>query len=559
MTRVRLLLILIAHVAVGGVLLGWAVVEDRHQREAIEQSLVHVASVLAGTLGPGLSAASNASREIEEVVTWRLLDNARLLAVFGGPDSGNHDRLQEIIEANGLDTVVFLDPTGIVRCSYGDLPEPAVLRAGIVRCSYGDLPEPAVLRGADDILSGQAEEVLLGSVLEAGVEHLAVAAATPDGGAVLVRTHATSARTFVRHLGVANLLERLVGAEGVLFLSYHEEPGDLLAEATWDGGPLPERATSDVKLHSVRDRSAFEVEIPVDVPAGGSASLRVGLDGAPLEQAAISGMRRTLLVGVLLAGYALAAVALAGVSRMRTLEKVESARRLAEVEGARRSSERLAAAGALAAGLAHEVRSPLNAISIAAQRMERSHPRDDDCMDFARRIRQEVRRLEGVLREFLEFARPVGDQRENVELSTLTAEVIELLRPEAESRGVQLELDHGTATVRADREAVHRSVINLLKNAIQASPQGSAVQLLIDRDANCGRLRIRDAGSGIDPKLADKIFEAFVTSRANGTGLGLSLVKRVAEEHGGSCTLANRKQGGAEACLRLPSAVEPSA
>ena len=541
MTRVRLLLILVAHVAVGGVLLGWAVVEDRHQREAIEQSLVNVASVLAGTLGPGLSAASNASREIEEVVTWRLLDNARLLAVFGGPDSGNHDRLHEIIEANGLDTVVFLDP------------------AGVVRCSYGDLPEPAVLRGADDILSGQAEEVLLGSVLEAGVEHLAVAAATPDGGAVLVRTHATSARTFVRHLGVANLLERLVGAEGVLFLSYHEEPGGLLAEATWDGGPLPERTVSEIKLHPVRDRSAFEVEIPVDVPAGGSASLRVGLDGAPLEQAAISGMRRTLLVGVLLAGYALAAVALAGVSRMRTLEKLESARRLAEAEGARRSSERLAAAGALAAGLAHEVRSPLNAISIAAQRMERSHPRDEDCMEFARRIRQEVRRLEGVLREFLEFARPVGDKRENVELSTLTAEVIELLRPEAESRGVHLKLDHGTATVRADREAVHRSVINLLKNAIQASPQGSAVQLLIDRDANCGRLRIRDAGSGIDPKLADKVFEAFVTSRASGTGLGLSLVKRVAEEHGGSCTLANRKQGGAEACLRLPSAVEPSA
>ena len=541
MNRARLLLILVAHVAVGGLLLGWAVLEDRRQQEAVEQSLVNVASVLAGTLGPGLAAASDASREIDEVLTWRLLDNARLLAVFGGPESGNHDRLQEIIEANGLDTVVFLDP------------------AGVVRCSVGDLPGPEVLQGADEILSGQAEEVILGPAIEAGVEHIAVAVATPNGGAVLIRTHESSALTFVRRLGVANLLDRLVESESVLFLSYLEEPGDLAAEATWDGGSLPERPDSDDKLRMVRGRSAFEVEVPVEVPAGGGATLRVGLDGAPLEQAAISGTRRTILVGLLLASYAFAAVSLAGVSRMRTIEKEESTRRLAQAESARRSSERLAAAGALTAGLAHEVRSPLNAISIAAQRMERIHPYDEDCTAFARSIRQEVRRLEAVLREFLEFARPVGDQREEVELAKLTGEVLELLRPEAESSGVRLELDRGSATVRADREAIRRSMINLVKNAVQASPSGSLVQVLIDRDADFARLRVRDTGPGIDPDLEDKVFEAFVTSRASGSGLGLSLVQRVAEEHGGTCTLTNRKQGGAEACLRLPSATEHSA
>lgn len=540
MTRARLLLILVAHVAVGGVLLGWAILEDRRQQSAIEQSLGNVASVLAGSLGPGLSAAANASREIDEVVTWRLLDNARLLAVIGEPDSLAHERLQEIIEINGLDSVVFVDA------------------GATVRCSFGDVPEPELLRGLDDILSGQAEEVVLGPAFEAGIEHVAVAAVTPDGGAVLVRIHASSARTFVRRLGVANLLERLVGSEGVLFLSYHEDPGELLAEATWDGGPVPDRPTSDVKLRSVRNRSAFEVEVPVDAPAGGRASLRVGLDGAPLEQAAISGMRRTLLVGLLLAGYALAAVSLAGVARLRATEKEESTRRLAEAESARRSSERLAAAGALAAGLAHEVRSPLNAISIAAQRTERAHPHDDDCKAFARSIRQEVKRLEAVLREFLEFARPVGDERANVELSRLASDVIELLRPEAENRGIRLELEPGSATVRADREAVRRSVINLLKNALQASPQDGVVRVRIDRDADCGRLRVLDSGPGLDPGLGDKVFEAFVTTHASGTGLGLSLVKRVAEEHGGSCTLTNRTDGGAEACLRLPSAAELS-
>jgi signal transduction histidine kinase len=405
----------------------------------------------------------------------------------------------------------------------------------------------------NDILSGRAEEILLGSALEAGVEHLAVAVATADGGALLVRIHATSARTFVRRLGVVNLLERLVGSRGVLFLSYREDPGGLLAEASWDGGPVPEPPPAGAKLRSVRDRSVFEIEAPVDAPAGGRTSLRVGLDGTPLEQAVISGMRRTLLVGLVLAGYALLMVGLAGVSRVRAVEREEAARLLADAESARRRSERLAAAGALTAGLAHDVRSPLNAIGLAAQRLERAdHGDEQDCREFARRIRLEVNRLEDVLRQFLEFARPVGEERQRVELSALCAEVIELLRPEAESRGIRLELNRGTATVRADRDAVRRSIINLVRNAVQVSPDGGRVRAFIDQDVDCGRVRILDEGPGIDPEISDRLFEAFVTSRASGSGLGLALVKRVAEEHGGSCSLINGTDGGAEACLRLP-------
>jgi signal transduction histidine kinase len=279
----------------------------------------------------------------------------------------------------------------------------------------------------------------------------------------------------------------------------------------------------------------------------------------PLEQAALSGMRRTLLVGLVLAIYSLATVSLAGVNRLRAVEKEESARRLAHAESARMSSERLAAAGVLAAGLAHEVRSPLNAIGLAAQRLERAGSEQPDCREFAGRIRQEVRRLEGVLQEFLEFARPVSEKRERVELARLASEVVELLRPEAEGRNVRLELDPGTAEVRADPEAVRRAMINLLKNAVQASPEGGDVRIAVDRDGARGRFRVLDRGPGIEPGAEERLFDAFFTTRTSGSGLGLSLVKRIAEEHGGSCSLSNRPDGGAEACLWLPTATEPSA
>jgi signal transduction histidine kinase len=540
MTRTRLVLILSLHVVVGAALLGWAVLETRRQRTEIERSLVFEASILAGSLGPGLAAASNAVREFDEIVTWKLLDNARLLAEIDASGSSSPDRLDDIVEANGLDTVAFVGPEGTVRLA------------------YGDQPTPAMLLGVEEILSGRAEELTLGSAAQTDTEHVAVAVGTAAGGAVLVSIHTLSARTFVQRLGVENLMQRLVHTAGVLYLSYREDPGETLAEATWDGEAVPAPAAADARLRPVRGRVAFETEVPVDVPVGRRASLRIGLDGTSLERAAASGMRRAILVGIVLVGYALATGGFAMVSRLRGLEREEAARRLAEAEAARRRGERLAAAGALTAGLAHEVRSPLNAIGLAAQRLERKYPESDDCGVFARRIRDEVKRLEAVLRQFLELARPVGEERQPTELAALGAEVLELLRPEAESRGVRLAPVQGTATVLADREAVRRSVINLIRNAIEASPAGGRVGVIVDRVAEHGRIRIHDEGPGIDPDAPTRAFEAFVTTKAGGAGLGLSLVKRVAEEHGGSCDLVNRPEGGAEARLVLPSAPEPS-
>jgi len=540
MTRFRLNLILFAHVTVAAVLIGWAILETRRQRTEIETSLVTEASILAGSLGPGLAAASSAIREFDEIVTWKLLDNARLFAEIESSQGTNDDRLASIVEANGLDTVAFIGP------------------GGAIRQFFGDRPTPEMLQGVEEVLSGPADELTFGSALDSETEHVAVAVRSAGGGAVLVSIHPLAARTFVQRLGVSNLIQRLVLTDGVLYLSYHEEPGEVRVEAAWDRGPVPPPAAPDLELRSIRGRSAFETRVPVDTPVGRRASLRIGLDGASLDRAGASGMRRAVLVGIVLIGYALAIGGFAMVSRLRSFERMEASRRLAEAEAARRRGERLAAAGALTAGLAHEVRSPLNAIGLAAQRLERNYPEAGECGDFARRIRQEVKRLEGVLREFLELARPVAAERRVTELSELGAEVLELLRPEADSRGVRLAPVEGAAEVVVDREAVRRSVINLVRNAIEASPDGGRVRMSVDRDGDCGRLRVRDEGSGIDPALGDRAFEAFVTSKAGGAGLGLSLVRRVAEEHGGTCDLVPGDEGGAEARLCLPSAPESS-
>jgi signal transduction histidine kinase len=291
----------------------------------------------------------------------------------------------------------------------------------------------------------------------------------------------------------------------------------------------------------------------VSVPAGRAASLRIGFDADPLLRARVSAIRRTAMVGIVLAAFGLAGAGFAIVSRARARERTAAAERLTAEEERRRRSESLASAGALAAGIAHEVRNPLNAISLAAQRIERKHPGEEECAGFARRIRDEVRRLETIVAGFLDLARPATGERRSCDLTGVADEVVALLETESASRGIEIELRRSADPVTAimDREAVRRAIVNLLRNALQASPRDSRVVVAVDRRGELARVTVADRGAGVDPAFAERAFDAFVTGRADGVGLGLAQVRRVAEEHGGWARLAPADGGGSVATLEI--------
>lgn len=214
-------------------------------------------------------------------------------------------------------------------------------------------------------------------------------------------------------------------------------------------------------------------------------------------------------------------------------------------------SEQLAALGQLAAGLSHELRNPLMAIiSILG---ESDHAADLDDRDIAV-LREEAVRLDGLVQSLLDFARPNNPRTRPVNLGPLLAGVVHSVSARAKQRGVALinERIPTSAAAVADQGHIRQIVMNLLFNAIDATPKGGIIEVGARMSGSSVDVTIRDEGVGVPSDLGDKIFEPFVSKKETGIGLGLSVSRRLAELNGGTLAASSSDQG-AIFTLTLPS------
>ncbi len=230
-------------------------------------------------------------------------------------------------------------------------------------------------------------------------------------------------------------------------------------------------------------------------------------------------------------------------------------------------SQRLAYVGALAAGLVHEVRTPLNAIQLNAQLLaeDASNLPDNISSKFVKRsqrIYTEVKTLTKTLEMFLNFARPPRMETEPLDLNRYLRELCEFVQPEMDENGVELEthLAPDMYPVVIDQNQFTHVVLNILRNANEAIDQRrdrgdefeGRIKLSTFEDNKKIRIEIEDNGIGIDPTNEEKIFEVFYTTKEKGTGLGLGIVKRIIEDHRGNIEVSSRDSTGATFNIILP-------
>jgi two-component system sensor histidine kinase PilS (NtrC family) len=216
-------------------------------------------------------------------------------------------------------------------------------------------------------------------------------------------------------------------------------------------------------------------------------------------------------------------------------------------------SEKLAAVGTMAAGLAHELRNPLASMSGSIQLLHESKAFEDDERQLMSIVLREADRLNGLVTDFLRFARPVPNQLEQLDLGEVVASTVTLFRNDPTRRAVEVQVElNGELPVVADRRQLGQVLWNLLSNAAEAMPQGGQVRLSGRLANGSAQLEVKDDGPGIAADDLPHIFEPFYTTKARGTGLGLAIVHSILQGHGGEIAVESVEGKGTRFSLKLP-------
>jgi signal transduction histidine kinase len=172
------------------------------------------------------------------------------------------------------------------------------------------------------------------------------------------------------------------------------------------------------------------------------------------------------------------------------------------------------------------------------------------------RIRGELDALKQLVEDFLDYARARPLVVEELGAALLAAEVAELALPLARELGVELAWE-GAGRLHGDRHALRRAALNLVRNAVEASPRGGRVELSARVEGDRAQVEVRDRGPGLSAEARERLFEPFHSTKEGGTGLGLALALKVAQAHGGTLEILERDGGGTLARLAVPSTPSP--
>jgi two-component system sensor histidine kinase FlrB len=219
--------------------------------------------------------------------------------------------------------------------------------------------------------------------------------------------------------------------------------------------------------------------------------------------------------------------------------------------------KRLSAMGEMAAALAHQLRTPLAAALLYTSHLGDPTLPEQERARFAERALGRLRHLEALIQDMLVFVRGGHTPQESVDVSSLLADVRQVMEPQMAQHGVRFEVQDvsGGASLLASREALSGALTNLLVNAMQACRPGGRVVLEAGRDGRGWvEFRVRDDGRGIPRAVQERLFEPFFTTRTEGTGLGLAIVREVVQIHGGEVAVESEEGVGSEFTLRFPPA-----
>lgn len=384
-------------------------------------------------------------------------------------------------------------------------------------------------------------------------------------GIVAVSIDASQARRLRRKFVIQNVLESIGFGEGIQYLSIFDSSLSLIAEINREG---PEEVRDKAFVAAVgggvgkksafrtapSGQEVFEIVRTLQIDGKPYGVMQLGLSTGPIQKILSLSKRSILLSVAVLLGLSITGVTLIYVNQNRHLA------RLREMEERTRAAERLISIGKLGAGLAHEIRNPLNAIAMAIQRLHREFPprqaeRAEEYGEFIGVIREEIKRLNQIVDQFVLFSKPSKLTLTPVLLADVLEDIAVLFAEEARARGIAIrkEFDQHLPAVVIDKAKIAQALVNIVTNAFHAMEEGGtlAIKGTLERK-EWARITVSDTGRGIPKGEIEKIFDYSYTTREKGLGLGLPIAHKIVEEHGGMITVESEMGRGTSVSVLLP-------
>jgi PAS domain S-box-containing protein len=243
--------------------------------------------------------------------------------------------------------------------------------------------------------------------------------------------------------------------------------------------------------------------------------------------------------------------------RIGTLISMRDAETRRQIQSQLDVSARLAAISRLTGGVAHEIKNPLQAITVHLELLKSKLAGEyDEVAPEIETIAREIQRLDRVVKAFLDFTRPVDLKMRDLEMAGIAREVAALVGPSAARQNVTLELDAGPGEifVHGDRDLIQQALLNVVVNGIEAMKQGGRLQIQLRLHGDECNLSVTDEGVGIPPEIRDKIFNLYYSTKGKGSGIGLAMTFRVVQLHNGTIDFTSEPGKGTTFRLRFPAA-----
>jgi signal transduction histidine kinase len=402
------------------------------------------------------------------------------------------------------------------------------------------------------------------------MEFLSVAVLRKTGeGILILRADEADVQLFRRKVILQGLIEEWAGKGDIQYIRFQGRDAEIWADSDprkvgkkEDGRWVEEvwsKGADPAKVRNRREKRVFESAQFVSLDRNSQGVLRVGLDTEKVDQIISGDFRNLILFSLFLLAFG--GIGIVFIYRLENRHLT----RMREMEEKVHQSEKLSSLANLAAGVAHEIRNPLNAIGMAIQRLQREFPQQtaelqEEYFRFTDVLWGEVKRVNGIIEQFLFFARPAHLNLQPLQLKDLFQDLRVLAREPAERQnvGLETEIDSDLPMMQADRPRLQEALWNLVQNSLQAMPGGGKLRWSAGLQSNDEiRIEITDTGEGIAEESIGKIFDYYFTTREKGTGLGLPLAHKIIQGHGGTIRVRSQVGRGTAFEVIFPVFKEP--